>query len=197
VPGCLLSGERKLEQAALLGGTARAAAALRSLGIGSEDTVALVLRNDFAFFEASLAARMLGASPVPVNWHFTAEEAGYVLRDCRARAVVIHADLLARLGEALPADVPRFVVPTPPEIAEAYGISPAQCGVPDGEQAWQEWITGFEPHPPREIPPPSSMMYTSGTTGHPKGVRRFAPSPEQEAIGRSLVGSVLGMSGEI
>ena len=71
-------------------------AALRALGVGEDDSVALMLRNDFATFEANMAAGQLGAYAVPINWHFTAEEAGYILADCRAKVLVIHADLLRR-----------------------------------------------------------------------------------------------------
>ena len=46
-------------------------------------------------FRAALAAGMLGARPVPVNWHFQADEVGYVLRDSGAKALVGHSDLLA------------------------------------------------------------------------------------------------------
>lgn len=40
------------------------------MGIGPEDTVAIMLRNDFPFFESSMAANFVGAHAVPINWHF-------------------------------------------------------------------------------------------------------------------------------
>jgi hypothetical protein len=46
-----------------------------------------VLRNDFAFFEASICAGLVDAYAVPINWHSTASEAAYVLRDCDAKCV--------------------------------------------------------------------------------------------------------------
>ena len=52
----------------------RAATGLRALGVEAGDAVALLLRNDFAFFEASYAAVAIGAYAVPVNWHLTAPE---------------------------------------------------------------------------------------------------------------------------
>ena len=59
-----------------------ARAASRRSGVGEDDSVALMLRNDFATFEVNMAAGQLGAYAVPINWHFTPEEAGYILRDC-------------------------------------------------------------------------------------------------------------------
>lgn len=83
--GKILSGDRALSQGQLLANVARAATGLSALGIGAEDTVAIMIRNDFPFFEASMAARAVGARSVPINWHYQAEEAGYILRDSRRR----------------------------------------------------------------------------------------------------------------
>ena len=84
---------------------ARAAGGLRSLGIGEDDSVALMLRNDFATFEVNMAAGQLGAYAVPINWHFTPEEAGYILMDCAAKVLVAHSDLLAQIASGVPAGV--------------------------------------------------------------------------------------------
>ncbi|MBV9064914.1 MAG: AMP-binding protein, partial [Methylobacteriaceae bacterium] len=81
-----------------------AAAGFDALGVGEGSSVALLMRNDFAFFEASLAAVRLGAYAVPINWHFKADEVGYILRDCDARVLVVHADLLPAIQEAIPAE---------------------------------------------------------------------------------------------
>src|SRR5215469_14613281 len=132
----LISGTRTLAREMLAANASRAAAGMAALGIGEDDAVALVLRNDFAFFEAAQAAALIGAYAVPVNWHFTAEEAGYILRDCGAKAVVIHADLLRRIAPAIPKGVAILVVPTPPEIAAAYGIAEAETKVPPDHVAW-------------------------------------------------------------
>ena len=124
-----------------------------------------MLRNDFAFFEASMGATLAGAYAVPINWHGTDEEAGYILNDCDARVLVIHADLLPRVRSAVPADCRVFVVKTPPEIATAYGISADECVVPADQTDWDEWL---KDQPARTEPPATSrtnMIYTSGTTG--------------------------------
>ena len=54
-----------------------------------------MLRNDFPTFEVNFAAGQLGIYAVPINWHFTPEEAGYILADSGAKVLVAHSDLLA------------------------------------------------------------------------------------------------------
>jgi long-chain acyl-CoA synthetase len=103
--GKILSGARALGQSQLLGNVARAAAGFAAAGIGFEDTVAIMLRNDFPFFEASMAANSLGAHAVPINWHFQAGETGYILDDSQAKALVLHADLWPQIRAAIPEHV--------------------------------------------------------------------------------------------
>ena len=62
------------------------------------DCVAILMRNDIAFMEASYAAQTLGAYAVPINWHFKAEEIDYILADCGAKVLIGHADLLAPIA---------------------------------------------------------------------------------------------------
>ncbi|HEY0418126.1 MAG TPA: AMP-binding protein, partial [Acetobacteraceae bacterium] len=175
--GLIVSGGRTLTRAALQARVRRAASGFAALGIGPGDCVALLLRNDFPFIEASLAAGMLGGYAVPINWHWKPEEVGYLLRDCEARVVVAHDDLLPLLTEA-PPDIKALHVTTPPELAAAYGIAPVAAL--DSEN----WDAFLDRHPEWDQPPQparESMIYTSGTTGRPKGVRRLPPTPEQVA----------------
>ena len=101
-----------------------AAGGLAALGVREDDSVALMLRNDFATFEVNMAAGQLGAYAVPINWHFTPEEAGYILGDCAAKVLVAHTDLLAQIAAGIPAGVKVLAVPTPDEIAAAYNVPP-------------------------------------------------------------------------
>src|SRR3984893_18818000 len=110
--GRVISGDREIAHQTLMGRALRAATGFAALGVAPGDAVALVLRNDFPFFEASYAAQMLGAYCVPVNWHGKAPEIGYVLRDCGAKVVVAHTDLLPQVAPVVPQGVPLLVVPT-------------------------------------------------------------------------------------
>jgi long-chain acyl-CoA synthetase len=191
--GVIVSGARERRQGALMARAARAASGFAALGVGENDAVATVLRNDFPCFEAAIGAASLGAYPVPLNWHNTAEEAGYILRDCAARVVVVHADLLPQVAAGIPAGVRVFVVPTPPEIAAAYGIDEAHAAGPPGAQSWDDWLArqAIWTGPPRPLR--GSMIYTSGTTGHPKGVRRDPPTPEMAEALTRMAGLIFGI----
>ena len=177
--GTITSGSRTLstEQLAIRG--AQVGAGLESLGIGPGDGVAIYLRNDLAFFEAALGASSVGAYPVAVNWHYSEEEARYVLQDAEARAVIIHSDLLDRVRGAIPSEAHVLVVRTPPEIAEAYGAPASDDAAVDGAIDWDSWRDGFAPRMMEPAGTTLSIIYTSGTTGHPKGVKRPAFTAEQ------------------
>jgi len=189
----LIAGERRLALPELQARAARAANGFRALGIGEGGAVALMLRNDFAFFEASLAAALVGAYATPLNWHFTAEEAGYILADAGARALIIHADLWPQIAAGAPKDTAVFAVPTPPEIAAAYGIDAGAASVPAGLTAWGGWLERHAPLAGVTPPPRASMIYTSGTTGRPKGVRRDPMTPALTAANEAVVAHVFGL----
>src|SRR5262245_17248111 len=181
IAATLVSGQRVRTAADFDARVLRAASGLAALGLTPGDCVALLLRNDFAFVEASLAAVRLGAYAVPINWHFKAEEVAYVLQDRGAKVLVAHADLLAGVAGAIPDGVKVLVVATPPEIRDGYAIAPEACRVPDAATDWDAWVEeqGLWQGPP--LPQPASMIYTSGTTGRPKGVRRKPLTPDLEA----------------
>ena len=178
----ILSGDRVLSRAALGEGIALAAKAMHAAGVAPGESVALLLRNDFAFFEASVAAQTIGAYATPINWHNTRDEIAYVLADCGARVLVGHDDLLAKLGDAVPPGLLVLAVATPPEIAAAYSVA-AGATLP-GRRDWDEWLAAAAEKPtPPPAPQTGTMIYTSGTTGRPKGVRR-QPTADDEREAR-------------
>lgn len=171
----------------------QAASGLEQLGVREGDGVALLLRNDFAFFEVQQAAAAVGAYGIPINWHGQAEEVLYVLDDAQPKVLVAHADLLAPLRGRLPTGLQVFVVPTPPEIQSRYRIAEALTRPAPGEVVWGEWAARFEPLPPRPRRMRASMIYTSGTTGKPKGVKREPATPEQFQAYADLFATVYGV----
>ncbi len=181
-PG-VTAGQRFRSWADIQANAARGAGGLEALGVGEDDSVALMLRNDFATFEVNMAASQLGAYAVPINWHFTPEEADYILRDSGAKVLVAHTDLLAQIASGIPAGVKVLAVPTPEEISAAYNIPAERRAAPAGAMLWDDFVAAS---PARTAPPKparGSMIYTSGTTGRPKGVRRKPSTPEQQAAG--------------
>lgn len=188
----LISGDRVLAPEAFDADVARAAASLAAWGVSVGDVVALLLRNDFAFFIASLAARRIGAVVTPINWHATGSEIGYVLSDSGARVLIGHDELLLPLP-ALGAQVRMVSVPTPPEIAAAYGLAPARP--PAGAVHWEDWLRAATSEPPASVErPPPTMIYTSGTTGRPKGVRRSSANPLQVAALQAMFAAGYGLA---
>ena len=188
----IISGTRTVSRKILNERASRAATGLNDLGVKTGGTVAWMLRNDFPCLEVSLAAARLGAYAVPVNWHGKVREVEYILRDSGAKAFVVHADLLGGIRGGIPKGVTVLAVETPPEIREAHGLSPASCQVPDGVPEWGAWADRFGAW---SIPlPPSrpTMLYTSGTTGHPKGVRRPPFSQEQQARAAAMLSRIYG-----
>ena len=189
----LISGARRLSHADLQARAAKAASGFKKLGIGDGDVVALFLRNDFAFFEATLAAGLAGAYATPVNWHFTAEETAYILADSDAKVLVAHSDLWPRIAAIVPKHVQVFIVPTPPELAAAYTVAVPMPAEAAGHQLWDEWVTAQQPLEGGVTLPRGSMIYTSGTTGRPKGVRRRQPSQAQYDGNRQAAATYFGL----
>ena len=171
-PG-VLRGDTFVSTTDLSARALRAAAGLRSLGVVAGDAVALLLRNDHEFFEVAFAAAALGAAPVPINWHGSAEEVAYVVSDSKSRVLVAHADLLRHVRHAIPSTVVLLGVKTPKSIATEFEVASPFRALPHDVQEWSTWRDGFEPLADAFIGEPTSMIYTSGTTGHPKGVRRL------------------------
>src|SRR5262245_14148649 len=175
----LASGERCLGHADLDLRVRRIASGLLALGVKAGDCMAILMRNDIAFMEASFAAQTVGACTVPINWHFKVEEVAYILADCSAKVLLGHADLLAPIAGGLPPGLATIAVATPPEVAAAYGIAPLAAAAVPGALDYEAWL-GAEPAylGPGGIQP-LTMFYTSGTTGHPRACDDRPPRPRK------------------
>ena len=188
----IVSGERQRDPAAVEERVRRIAGGLDRLGVGPGDCVAILMRNDIAFLEATYGEAMLGAYAVPVNWHLKADEVRYILDDCEAQVLVGHEDLLAPLAGHLPDDLAVFSAPVPPEVAAHF--PPSAAGkLPAEARDLDHWLAGEAPYEGAARPAPMSMIYTSGTTGKPKGVRRKAPTPEEAKATEGLRALVYGL----
>jgi long-chain acyl-CoA synthetase len=191
---CLISGARIQGHSTTHARALRAAAVLARLGIGENDSIAFILRNDFAFFEATLAAEYLGAYAVPINWHATVAEAEYILHDSGAKAFIVHGDLLEGLRN-LSTQIPVIIVETPVEIAAAYAVrsNPIEW---KGALRWEDIASASAELERTEPVPRGAMIYTSGTTGQPKGVRRACLSRDttDRIMARTAVG--YGLAGD-
>ena len=157
---------------------ARCAASLSAAGVGEGDAIGLLLRNEPRMLVAMLAARLMGAYAVPVNWHFRAEEAAAIVKDSGMRLLLVHASLLDATRHGLPDDLAIVVLEDPPVLAQDHRLppgAPVQSAAPN-ILPWDSWLAvdvqAIAPSRPR-----TTMSYTSGTTGQPKGVRREGMTP--------------------
>lgn len=142
---------------------------LHARGLRPGDAIAAVLPNGAPALEVYLAALQAGWYLTPVNWHFTAPEISYILRDCEAKAVFAHERFAAVTAAAadeaeIPADA-RF------GYAAAGLAGAGSAGMP-GFTPVTVLREGQSPEFPSDRTAGATMHYTSGTTGRPKGVRR-------------------------
>ncbi len=134
--------------------------ALSRRGVAFGDRVMILMLNRPEFVESVLAANMLGAIAVPVNFRLTPTELAFLVDDCEARVMITEPVLAAvAAGVRDVTSVLDMII-----VAEAAGD--------DGVIGYEELID--EPgdaHQPVDIPndSPALIMYTSGTTGRPKG----------------------------
>ena len=139
-----------------------AAHGLTALGVKPGDRVALLCLNGIEFVDCYFAAAKLGAVIVPLNWRLTAPELTFILKDCGAK-VLVFGSAFGEVVEAIQAagdqtDLASFV-----EIGETAAWATPYTRAIDPTQT----------HEPPTTPgndEPLTIVYTSGTTGLPKGV---------------------------
>ena len=135
----------------------RVAQALAAAGVGFGDRVAFVERNGAEFFDVVFGLAKLGAVAVPVNWRLAAPEMRQIIDDAGATLVIVGADFAGHL-EAV-------------EDGLAAGV--VVIGEHDRWPSFDSWVAGHPARDPGVVTGPDDLvflMYTSGTTGAPKGV---------------------------
>jgi long-chain acyl-CoA synthetase len=158
----LVFGDQEISYRQLWEETRGYAGALRSRGIGEGDAVALLIPNVPDFPRAYYAVLSLGAVVVPVHALLKAEEIEYVLRDSGARLLICAAPLLAEgaKGAAL-AGIEALSVLVPDEMHGALPFARLEDEARDARP-----IDTYVPRDPFDT---ATILYTSGTTGKPKG----------------------------
>ena len=171
-------GDQEFSREEMRASSAKVAGAMSAAGLEEGDTIALMLRNEPALMDVMLSARQLGLYFTPLNWHCKSEEAGYIVRDCGAKALFTHSDLFGQISGGIPSDVSVFALRPHPFTIASYNIRESAVPIPNGTMDWAALVAAAEPLATSATIPRGMIAYTSGTTGRPKGVRRFSPSPE-------------------
>ncbi len=190
----LISGDRRLTRAAFEQETRQIARLLQQHNMGQGDIIALMMRNDFAYFTLAEAVRYVGATITPINWHLTAPEIAYILSDCGAKMIVVHEDLLTQELVDVLADIHVFVEAVPQEVAVSYGA--LKSIVSDHEfPSLLQTSASLEPLEQDIGPPLPALFYTSGTSGVPKAVERQPVGPEIGKIMAQRSARAFGLTG--
>jgi long-chain acyl-CoA synthetase len=153
----------------------RLAHLLRARGLGRGDVVAIFLESHPRYLEVAWAAQRSGMYFTTVNSHLTVDEAAYMVDDSGAAAVV-SSPALHEVAAGLDADrCPRLSV---------------RLMVDDASAGWERYQDAVADEPATPVPDECEgdfMLYSSGTTGRPKGIQRplsFAP------MGEGMLGAV-------
>ena len=146
-------------------------------GLSPGDGVAIVCKNRPEFLEALFGPLRVGLRITPINWHLTPEEICYIVENCEAKVVVCDA-IFPEFIEAINQQSPEVI------ILSADGEHPLAL-------PFIETLNNYDESDIAEPIAGRSMLYTSGTTGRPKGVfRNENPPPsktEQLTLDLSLI----------
>lgn len=158
----LRDGREALNWAAVGDVLDRVANRLLATDLGLRRRVAVFAENSNETALAHLGGLLGGASTVPVNFHLTAAEAAYIFDDSECAIVFVGPETLTRALEAVAS------------LAAAHQTVPTlvawRCDDIAGVEPWSTWVAaGSAGHPPLGVEPLANMLYTSGTTGLPKG----------------------------
>jgi acyl-CoA synthetase (AMP-forming)/AMP-acid ligase II len=134
-----------------------------SAGLRRGDHLAVFMENHLRYFEVAWAALRSGLYLTTVNRYLTHEEPGYILDNCEAK-VFVASRYLGDVAQKLPA------------LARACETWLMVDGTVSGFDSYDETIARFSTEPLPEQPAGAFMLYSSGTTGRPKGIYRPLPT---------------------
>lgn len=139
--------------------SSQAAQALRAAGVGDQQRVAFLEKNSVEYFEVLFACSKLNAVDVSVNWRLAPPEIEYTVNDAQAQVLIVGQDFFAAI-ESIEANLSTVTT------IVAIGEHPRW-------PSYEDWIgahDAVDPDVPSSMEAIAFQLYTSGTTGLPKGV---------------------------
>ncbi|MEQ9518611.1 MAG: AMP-binding protein [Parvibaculum sp.] len=143
--------------------------ALRARGLKEGDGVALLCSNRAEFVEVCAATARAGFRLTPINWHLSSTEIGYIVDNSEAKAFIADARFASNAIEAC-------------RMAPGLGAKLAVGGQVEGFENYDDALAKEEVANIADPSPGTQMLYTSGTTGHPKGVYRAKTPPPSPLV---------------
>ncbi len=140
--------------------------AMRARGIQAGQSITLVCSNRPEFVEVYLAAARTGLRLTPINWHLGAEEIAYIVNDCESTILVADERFAKTCADAA-------------RLSPGANVRLAVGGPIDGFDDYEAAVNSESPEPIPDEALGTTMLYTSGTTGRPKGVYRKRPAPRR------------------
>ncbi len=160
----------------------------RSAGLQRGDHMALFMENQIHYMEIVWAALRSGMYITAINSYLTTPEVAYIIDDCEAQLVITSAAKAAVANEIDASTTPRIDRWLMTDL-----VSGLATGLPFED--YESAISGFPTTPIDDESPGTSMLYSSGTTGRPKGIKRPLPAhtidemdPRTEANMQTLFG---------
>ncbi len=161
----------------------RIAHLLRALGLETGDGIALMMGNEDPFFDVYWAALRSGFYFTPINWHLQQDEVQYIVDNCDAKLFLV-SEQFAKTAAAIADRIPK--------------VSSKLCfGAIEGYRPIEDLLADLpEDAPLDDQLEGATMLYSSGTTGHPKGVRLpLSGLPAGDVRATIAVQAMMGMFG--
>ena len=155
----LVLGDRTLTWAQLLSRSAQVAQGLRRAGVKPQDRVAFLDKNGIEHFEVFYGCSLLNAVSVDVNWRLAAPEVSFVVNDSQAEVLIVGQEFVAIL-DAIVGDLVNV------KTIVVIGGHPSH----NDYERWVSAQSAVDPKVPTKPSDVAFQLYSSGTTGRPKGV---------------------------